>query len=212
MSLRHALLGLLVDRPASGYDLMKRFDLALARVWPAAQSQLYTELNALAADKLIQVTATGPRGRKVYALTDSGLTELRRWLVDSQPRRERRNDELLRVFFLGVLDHEQAVGYLRKLEADASTNSAELTALDASITWDDDSPVDLRTTRHGIRSPTARDATRLGTLGDRATRNGPSPPSTSTESRRSRCLIHQRTTFHLPDGPPAAHRGRRLRR
>lgn len=138
MSLRHALLGLLVDRPASGYDLMKRFDLALARVWPAAQSQLYTELNALAADKLIQVTATGPRGRKVYALTDSGLTELRRWLVDSQPRRERRNDELLRVFFLGVLDHEQAVGYLRKLEADASTNSAELTALDASITWDDD--------------------------------------------------------------------------
>jgi PadR family transcriptional regulator AphA len=43
------------------------------------------------------------------------------------------------VFFLGVLDHEQALGYLRKLEANASTASAELTALDASITWDDDS-------------------------------------------------------------------------
>ena len=139
MSLRHALLGLLVDRPASGYDLMKRFDLALARVWPVAQSQLYTELNALADEKLIEVTATGPRGRKVYALTACGLVELRRWLVEGQPRRERRNDELLRVFFLGVLDHEQAVGYLRKLEADAGTNSAELTALDASITWDDDS-------------------------------------------------------------------------
>lgn len=139
MSLRHSILGLLVDRPASGYDLMKRFDLALARVWPAAQSQLYTELNQLADEKLIEVTATGPRGRKLYALTDSGLTELRRWLVESQPRRERRNEELLRVFFLGVLDQEQAVSYLRKLEADASTNSAELTALDASITWDEDS-------------------------------------------------------------------------
>ena len=139
MSLRHSILGLLVDRPASGYDLMKRFDLALGLVWPAAQSQLYTELNQLADDKLIEVTATGPRGRKVYALTDSGLAELRRWLLETQPRRDRRNEELLRVFFLGVLDHQQAVGYLRKLEADASTDSAELTALDASITWDDDS-------------------------------------------------------------------------
>ena len=111
----------------------------LARVWPAAQSQLYTELNQLADDKLIEVTATGPRGRKVYALTNSGLAELRRWLVDSQPRRERRNDELLRVFFLGVLDQQDAVGYLRKLEADANTNSAQLTALDASIAWDQDS-------------------------------------------------------------------------
>ena len=43
------------------------------------------------------------------------------------------------MFFLGVLDQEQAVGYLRKLEADASRDSAELTALDASITWDEDS-------------------------------------------------------------------------
>lgn len=139
MSLRHALLGLLVDRPASGYDLMKRFDLALARVWPAAQSQLYTELNQLADDKLIEVTATGPRGRKVYALTDSGLAELRRWLIETTPRRERRNDELLRVFFLGVLDHQHAVDYLRTLEADAHTTSAQLTALDAAITWDQDS-------------------------------------------------------------------------
>lgn len=139
MSLRHSILGLLVDRPASGYDLMKRFDLALTLVWPAAQSQLYTELNALADEKLIEVTATGPRGRKLYALTDSGLTELRRWLVESEPRRERRNEELLRVFFLGVLNQEQAVDYLRKLEADATTNSTELTALDASITWDEDS-------------------------------------------------------------------------
>jgi PadR family transcriptional regulator, regulatory protein AphA len=137
MSLRHALLGLLVDRQASGYDLMKRFALAL--VWPAAQSQLYTELNQLADEKLIEVAATGPRGRKLYALTDSGLAELRRWLVESEPRRERRNEELLRVFFLGVLDQEQAVGYLRKLEADANTDSAELTTLDTSITWDEDS-------------------------------------------------------------------------
>ncbi len=41
MSLRHALLGLLSEGPASGYDLLKLFDNSLANVWPATQSQLY---------------------------------------------------------------------------------------------------------------------------------------------------------------------------
>jgi DNA-binding PadR family transcriptional regulator len=35
MSLRHALLGLLANRTASGYDLMKLFGTSLANVWPA---------------------------------------------------------------------------------------------------------------------------------------------------------------------------------
>jgi hypothetical protein len=41
MSFRHALLGLIAERLASGYDLLKIFDQSLAFVWPATQSQLY---------------------------------------------------------------------------------------------------------------------------------------------------------------------------
>lgn len=33
MSLRHALLGLLSERPASGYDLLKLFETSLATAW-----------------------------------------------------------------------------------------------------------------------------------------------------------------------------------
>lgn len=33
MSLRHAVLGLLAESPASGYDLMKMFNASLANVW-----------------------------------------------------------------------------------------------------------------------------------------------------------------------------------
>jgi PadR family transcriptional regulator AphA len=138
MSLRHALLGLLADRPASGYDLLKRFDISLAAVWPAAQSQLYAELNRLAADELVKVAPAGPRGRKEYTLTDAGLAELRRWLIEVEPRQDRRNEALLRVFFLGVLTKEQALDYLAGLQARARTDAEELRALDASITWDED--------------------------------------------------------------------------
>ncbi|MEV7727254.1 PadR family transcriptional regulator [Streptomyces sp. NPDC101733] len=138
MSLRHALLGLLSERPASGYDLLKRFETSLANVWPATQSQMYSELSKLSEAGLIDVSAQGPRGRKEYTLTEEGLAELRHWLTETKPQRNTRSDILLRVFFLGVLTPEQARGYLAEL-TDLSTREYEaLRALDASIAWDDD--------------------------------------------------------------------------
>lgn len=139
MSLRHALLGLLVDRPASGYDLLRRFDISLATVWPATQSQVYSELRRLADAELIEVSAEGPRGRKEYTLTQAGLAELRHWLTETEPQRNYRNEVLMRVFFLGVLTKQQALDYLSGLAAQAAKEQQELAALDASITWDDDS-------------------------------------------------------------------------
>ncbi|YCK33536.1 PadR family transcriptional regulator [Actinomadura sp. ATCC 39365] len=114
MSLRHAVLGLLAEGPASGYDLLKTFDVSLSNVWPATQSQLYAELGKLADVGLVSVAAEGPRGRKEYAITQEGRAELRRWITDVEPVRVGRSDMLLRVFFLGQVDPEQARAYLRR--------------------------------------------------------------------------------------------------
>ncbi|GLX21736.1 PadR family transcriptional regulator [Streptomyces lavendulae subsp. lavendulae] len=138
MSLRHALLGLLSERPASGYDLLKRFDTSLATVWPATQSQMYTELSKLAAAGLIGVSAEGPRGRKEYTLTDEGLAELRHWLTETKPQRNTRSDLLLRVFFLGVLPAERARGYLTELAELSEEEYEALRRLEASVDWGDD--------------------------------------------------------------------------
>ncbi|MEV0306109.1 PadR family transcriptional regulator [Nonomuraea fuscirosea] len=114
MSLRHALLGLLSEGPASGYDLLKLFDVSLANVWPATQSQLYTELGKLADAGLVDVAAQGPRGRKEYTINERGLAELRHWITDVEPTRVVRSDMLLRVFFLAQVSPEQARSYLRR--------------------------------------------------------------------------------------------------
>lgn len=137
MSLKHALLGLLSERPASGYDLLKTFDTSLANVWPATQSQIYTELTRLAGSGLITVAAEGPRGRKEYALTDEGLAELRQWLTGTAPQRNTRSDILLRVFFLGVLTPEQARTYLIGLTEMSRESHEQLRGLADSIDWDD---------------------------------------------------------------------------
>jgi DNA-binding PadR family transcriptional regulator len=138
MSLRHALLGLLVDHPASGYDLLKAFDTSLANVWPATQSQIYGELTKLADAGLIVVSEQGPRGRKEYTLAETGLAELRRWLTETEPQRTTRSDVLLRVFFLGVLTPDQARDYLAGQAAHAAELHAKLKALDGAIDWDDE--------------------------------------------------------------------------
>ncbi|MFJ8210154.1 PadR family transcriptional regulator [Streptomyces sp. NPDC096033] len=138
MSLRHALLGLLSERPASGYDLLKRFETSLANVWPATQSQMYGELTKLAAAGLISVSAEGPRGRKEYTLTDEGLAELRHWLTETKPQRNTRSDILLRVFFLGVLSPEEASAYLTGLMELSDHEYEDLRALEQSIDWGED--------------------------------------------------------------------------
>ncbi|MFF4750746.1 PadR family transcriptional regulator [Streptomyces sp. NPDC002514] len=135
MSLRHALLGLLVDRTASGYDLLKLFDTSLANVWPATQSQVYGELTRLADEGLLEVVGQGPRGRKDYALTDTGLTELRRWLADPSTEQPRRSDTLLRVFFIDVLPPEQRLEYLNHLADLAAGQHAELRKVRDTVDW-----------------------------------------------------------------------------
>jgi DNA-binding PadR family transcriptional regulator len=138
MSLRHALLGLIAESPASGYDLLKVFDRSLAFVWPATQSQLYGELNRLADDGLIEVIAEGPRRRKDYSITAEGRAELEHWLTEVEPDRLRRNDAMLRVFFLGLLQPDQAREYLER-EAKVNENLETLLAsINRDTDWDAD--------------------------------------------------------------------------
>ncbi|MGW5313542.1 PadR family transcriptional regulator [Nocardia thailandica] len=136
MSLRHALLGMLADHPASGYDLLGRFRETLANVWPATQSQIYTELTKLADAGLVAVDEAGPRGRKQYALTPAGTRELRHWLTETAPKPITRNETLLRVFFLGHLTPTQADEYLAAIENRSTAALSDLEHLRDTITGD----------------------------------------------------------------------------
>ena len=113
MSLRHALLGALADRPRTGYELMKHFEQSLGYAWPASHSQMYPELARLRDDGLIEQTGSGARNSKTYALTDSGLDEIRRWL-ETPPERRVRNDAALRTFFLWLLEPDEAAHQLER--------------------------------------------------------------------------------------------------
>ncbi|WP_433463859.1 PadR family transcriptional regulator [Spirillospora sp. CA-128828] len=139
MSLRHAVLGLIAEMDgASGYDLLKMFEISLGNVWPARQSQLYGELGKLADAGLIEVAEEGPRGRKAYRITEAGRAELHHWLVDVPAKAGRRDEALLRVFFLGLAEPGEAQGYLRKHMEGLGEYLDELKVLEKNIDWGDD--------------------------------------------------------------------------
>ena len=105
----------------------------MANVWPATQSQLYGELNKLAADGLIDVGDIGPRGRKEYEVTDAGRAALRDWIVDPQDDPPYRSGPLLRVFLLGEVSPDQAREYMVGYAARADADLAHLQELRESL-------------------------------------------------------------------------------
>ncbi len=143
MSLRYAALGLLAQEPGSGYDLLKRFDVSMANVWPATQSQLYGELNKLADAGLIEVTDVGPRGRKEYRVTDAGRQDLLRWMTNPpQDDPPYRSAELLRVFLLSEMTPPgQARAYMVSVAEHAEAELTRYEQVRDCMEWGGDSDV-----------------------------------------------------------------------
>jgi DNA-binding PadR family transcriptional regulator len=112
MSLRYALLGALAAEPRTGYALTKHFQQSLAYAWPASHSQIYPELARLRAQGLIAQREAGPRGAKVYELTEAGLADVRGWLR-TEPSRVLRSEAALRTFFLWLLEPAEIEAHLQ---------------------------------------------------------------------------------------------------
>lgn len=153
MSLRYALLGALAKAPASGYDLVKRFDKAYNKVWWASHGAVYTELQRLVSEGLVTASEGGARRKMVHQTTAEGLSAVREWLASPLSRRP-RDDWVLRVFFLWVLPPSEAAAYLDRLSGEFGANLEEYEARAARIpdphALDDDEFFDFLALQVGI--------------------------------------------------------------
>ncbi|CAL9347745.1 hypothetical protein SUDANB58_00400 [Streptomyces sp. enrichment culture] len=100
MSLPHAILTALLERPSSGLELTRRFDKSIGYFWSATHQQIYRELGRLEAGGLIRaLPAEQPaRGqRKSYEVLPAGRAELARWTAAAQDPRPMRDPLPLRL-------------------------------------------------------------------------------------------------------------------
>lgn len=116
MALKHAILAALSrGKPRTGYELNTSFNDVNDRAWHASPSQVYAELTKLEKAGLIDISTRDKRGKTSYIINDTGLDELRRWLVHDEPDHGIRDDAMLRLVTLWVLD-ETTSGFLLDAE------------------------------------------------------------------------------------------------
>lgn len=94
MSVRHALLALLSEGPKYGLQLRQEFEARTGEVWPLNVGQVYTTLQRLERDGLVESDDANDDGpQKSFHITDAGEGELVGWLrtppdLTSPPRDE----------------------------------------------------------------------------------------------------------------------------
>jgi DNA-binding PadR family transcriptional regulator len=112
VSVRHALLALLSEGPKYGLQLREEFELRTGEVWPLNVGQVYTTLQRLERDGLVEsddMSEDGPQ--KGFHITAGGAEELAGWLrtppdLASPPRDELVIKILVALRVPGVEVHE----------------------------------------------------------------------------------------------------------
>jgi DNA-binding PadR family transcriptional regulator len=94
VSVRHALLALLSEGPKYGLQLREEFEARTGEIWPLNVGQVYTTLQRLERDGLVESDGAGEEGpQKGFRITEAGERELSTWLrtppdLSSPPRDE----------------------------------------------------------------------------------------------------------------------------
>jgi DNA-binding PadR family transcriptional regulator len=177
VSVPHALLALLSEGPKHGLRLQNEFEARTGEVWPLNVGQVYTTLQRLERDGLVETDdGTSERSQKRYRITSQGDRELSEWLrtpteLVPPPRDELVIKVLVALRVPGTDVHEilqvhrrhviETMQRYTQVKAAASEDDtalalvadAELFRLEAIVRWLDGA--DVRLKRRPIPTPAA---------------------------------------------------------
>ena len=157
MSVRHALLALLSEGPKYGLQLRQEFEARTGDVWPLNVGQVYTTLQRLERDGLIESDGLHDGPQRTYRISADGSGELDLWLhtpnTDLSPPRDELVIKILVALRLPGIDvpallqsHRrqlvEAMQWYTRMKADerhevglALLADSELFRLEAIVRW-----------------------------------------------------------------------------
>ncbi|SEE57462.1 DNA-binding transcriptional regulator, PadR family [Arthrobacter alpinus] len=105
MSLTHAILTSLLERPCTGAELARRFDKSLGYFWQATHQQIYRELGKMEESGLVEARGLpSSRGQqRHFEVLDPGRAELLRWCGGHGEPRPVRDELMVRLRAAAVL-------------------------------------------------------------------------------------------------------------
>ena len=167
MTVRHALLALLSTGPKYGLQLAQEFEQETGELWPLNTGQVYSTLQRLERDGLVDAEDETQGPQQKYRITDAGRDDLDAWLrsppdTTNPPRDELVMKVLVSLRIPGVDTADLVQGYRRHViesmqqytrlkehaaEADVGlllVADAELFRLEAVVRWLDTADARIR--------------------------------------------------------------------
>lgn len=116
-TLKYAILGLINNSPLTGYDITKKFNEGLVDFWYAKHSQIYPELKKLTEEGLItyETVIQGEKlEKKLYTITDKGITAFQKWLNKDEPLPPTPKDVFrLKTYFCSEMSKDSMIDFFK---------------------------------------------------------------------------------------------------
>jgi DNA-binding PadR family transcriptional regulator len=141
VSAKHALLGLLLERPAYPYQLANRLEQRLGPAWKVNSGQLYQTIKSLQRDGLIERVQGGSsehEDRHVFSVTGEGVLEFERFFAkEGEAVRLCRRPLLVKITFAGPEHLQEALVKVDAYERECAEQLARVARLREQLPADE---------------------------------------------------------------------------
>jgi len=130
MTVSYALLTLLEESERHGYDLKRAYDQRFETGRALSFGAVYRALGQLVRGGQVSVVGIEPGAgpeRKRYAITESGVTDLQRWLAEPENPHPHLQELLFMKVMLALVSGRPAKAYLRAQQQHHLARMRELT-------------------------------------------------------------------------------------
>lgn len=110
MIIKYAILGLLSRKPQTGYELKKIIMDSPVLCGSGSDNQIYTALVELLKEGLVESRVSSQskqNTKKIYSITDSGLSALKEWAASTPEAPQIKNSFLIQLTWAHLLDDNQ---------------------------------------------------------------------------------------------------------
>jgi DNA-binding PadR family transcriptional regulator len=122
--INYAILGLLSEKPMSGYDLKKVMQDSIYMYWSGNNNQIYKALLELCSEGHLTaetIHQEGAPSKKIYSITDKGRAALKDWICSTRPEiPEFKKPFLIQVAFTDQLEPAELKELLLKYRDELS--------------------------------------------------------------------------------------------
>ncbi len=131
----NVILGLLLLRPMSLYDLVQAFGAGVSLFYSASSGSIKRALDDLVARGLVEVDEVRPgtRGRKVHRVTPQGRRAFEEWMHAADTESDAERAALARLYFLGLLDPPARAAVLDGVRTRLADELARLQAVERAV-------------------------------------------------------------------------------